>query len=226
MTAYEVFIQLQGILQAAVPQADFRESYGPGAASRLPLRPVAAGQVGEETDREGRWSARIDYTLFLPRGAGAAVGEDILQGIGRAARGRFPALAGISRGAFAPDKSTGLLAAKLSLQFAEEKAGAGQAVVIGGTAYPAAGWEIRCAPGKGLTAIGEGEPFAVAGGMEYTVEVAGIETAGLERLAGFTAVLGDLAFAGCRWKSLSATGKRAVFTSTRMEREEGEHGEP
>ncbi len=225
MTAYEAFTRLQALLREALPQADFRESYGPARASRLPSRPVAAGQVGAESSEGGEWSARIDYRLFLPRGAGPAVGEGILEEMARVAGENFPALKGVDREGFAPDQGTGLLSARLSLQLAKGK-GAGKAVAIGGIERRAAGWEVACAPGKELTAVGEGEPFATVGGMGYTVKLTGIDTAGLERLAGFSAVLGDLAFTGCRWKEISETGKRAAFVSRHMERRAQGHGEP
>ena len=64
MTAYEILRKLLGLLREAGLEADFRESHSPGNG-RLPQRPVAVGQVGSEGAAEGKWSARLDFQVYL-----------------------------------------------------------------------------------------------------------------------------------------------------------------
>lgn len=221
MRGYELLSGLLGALREEVPQAEFRECWGAGKAGRLPDKPVVTGQVGRESEDGSAWSVRLDLTVFLPRGASLKTGEELLTDIGDAARSYFPALAEMQREGFGPDVSVGLLAAKCFLNLAGSGGAAGaQSVLIGGVQRAAAGWKITVDPGKLLTAVGEEEPFAQVGGVRYTVEIEGVDTRGLERLAGFTAELGGEVFTRCRWKSLDETGKRAVFTS--LNREEGD----
>ena len=221
MTAYEIFTQLQGLLAQKIPQAEFRECYGHGTVSRLPTKPVATGQVAGGSAKEGGWQAEIAYTLYLPRGCAPSVGEGVLEAVRQVAEEGFPSFPGAARGPLAPDKATGLLAAACTLSFAgEDGTGPGATAEIGGVGRRVSGWEITSSVGKELTAIGEREPFGALATPAYTVELQGIDTAGLERLAGFTVRLGGLSFQRCRWKLLSSTGRRAVFVSNTMEREE------
>lgn len=64
-------------------------------------------------------------------------------------------------------------------------------------------------------------PFAVLNSTaEYTVELEGIEVAGLERLAAFTVEIGEaspIIYRGCRWKTLSDVQSKAVFVSADRE---------
>ena len=207
MQAYELLTQLLEAFREELPEADFRESWGSGAGGRLPGKPVVTGQVGRESS-EG---TRLDFVVYVPRSAPIQQGENLLASMGSVAETHFPALSGMTREGFEPDSSTGLLAAPCSFTFAE--GGSSRAVLIGGVERAASGWKIQIDPGKSLTAIGENEPFAALGGPSYTVTVEGIDTKGLERLAGFTAELGDSVFTRCRWKSLEETGKCAVFTA-------------
>lgn len=221
MTAYEIFQGLQSLLKEEIPQAEFREGYGYGPASRLPLKPTAVGQVGSESTKEGKWEARLDYLLYLPRGCAVSAGEAVLAAMCQAAGENFSTLSGVKRGAFSPDKATGLLAAACSLEFTGESEGApGRTIQIGGVGYKVSGWEITAGFGEELTAIGENEPFAVLGGPTYTVELQGLDITGLERLAGFTVQLGDEIFQRCRWKTLNSAKRRAVFLSNQADREE------
>lgn len=220
MTAYEIFMELQGLLAREIPQAEFREGYGYGPASRLPYKPVAAGQVASESTKEGKWEARVDYWVYLPRGGTIAAGERILSEICQVAGKHFPCFSGIKRGAFSPDKAAGLLAACCSLEFSGEDAEApGSTIQIGGVAHTVSGWGVTASAGKELTAIGESEPFAFLGGTTYTVELQGLDITGLERLAAFTVQLGEETFRRCRWKSLSSAKRQAVFLSNQLDRE-------
>lgn len=224
MTAYEILQELLGLLRQALPQADFRESFAPGPGSRVPERPVVTGQVDGESTAGGKWSGRLAYAVYLPRGCEVAVGEEILTAVSRVAGENFPALSGVERKGFAPDTSSGLLMARCFLEFAGGGEGGGQSVCVGGMDYPASGWEITMEPGRTLTAVGENEPFGTVGGTAWTVKMEGIDTKGLERLAGFTVELGEQIFTRCRWKSLNETGKTAVFQSNHREERGSEDG--
>ena len=213
MRAYE---RLTGLLEAfreKIPGADFRECWGPGKAGRLPDKPVVTGQVAGEKDAGGQWSAELSLTVFLPRGAALKTGEELLDAMGAVIREAFPTVAEIRREGFGPDKASGLLSAECFVSFEESGGEGGVRAVIGGVERPAAGWAVQIDPGRALTAIGEEEPFAQTGGVRYTVEISGVDTRGLERLAGFTVEIGGQEYARCRWKSLDETGKSAVFTS-------------
>jgi len=220
MRAYELLGEMLALFRVELPQADFREAWAPGSAGRLPGKPTVAGQVGSESDSGNGWDARLDLKVFLPRGEPAGTGEALLAAMGDAAQVHFPSLAGVKREGFGVDKSTGLLAAKCFFEFAASSGTGGvQNVSIGGVERVASGWEIRIDPGKALTAVGENVPFALVGGVSYIVEIEGIDTEGLERLAAFTVELGGQRFARCRWKSLDESGKSAVFVS--FDRSEG-----
>ena len=217
MTAYEILRKLLGLLREAGLEADFRESHSPGNG-RLPQRPVAVGQVGSEGAAEGKWSARLDFQVYLPRKEPLETGEALLAAIGETAEAHFSSLSGIKREGFGPDKEAGLLCARCFLEFAGEREGGGACqVLIGGVARPVSGWEISVSFGKPLTAVGENEPFALLGGAVYRVKLLGLDTKGLERLAGFTAELPEDIFTRCRWESLEETGRQGVFLSGQRE---------
>ena len=56
------------------------------------------------------------------------------------------------------------------------------------------------------------EPFAWQDAQwSYQVELTGIHVPGLERMAAFTAEIGDDVYTGCRWKKLDPAGGKAVF---------------
>ncbi len=223
MTAYEILGRLLGLLQEAGLEADFRESYSPGGG-RLPQRPVAVGQVGSEGTAGGEWSARLDFRIYLPRKEPLKTGEALIAAIGETAKTHFPALCGTKREGFGPEKEAGLLCARCFLEFAGEEEGGGtRQVLIGGVARPVSGWEISASFGKPLTAVGENEPFAVLGGGGYRVKLLGIDTKGLERLAGFTVELSGDVFTRCRWESLEETQRQGVFLSSHRE-ERGQAG--
>lgn len=214
MRAYELLGEMLELFREKLPQAEFREAWRPGGAGRLPGKLVAAGQVGSESQEGEEWSARLDFSVYVPRKEAAGAGEALIAAMGSAAEEGFPALAGVKREGFALDASTGLLRAKCSFSFTGSGGGVGtQGVFIGGVERQASGWKIQIDPGKALTAVGENEPFALAGGVCYTVKIEGADTKGLERLAGFTAVLGSERFERCRWKSLDEAGRSAVFIS-------------
>ncbi len=214
MRAYELLGEMLALFQTQLPQADFRESWRPGSAGRLPGKPTVTGQVGSESASGNEWEARLDLTVFLPRGESANTGDELLAAMEDAAQAHFPSLSSVKREGFGVDKATGLLATQCFFAFAASGGTSGaQSVSIGGVERTASGWKIKIDPGRALTAVGENVPFALVGGVCYTVEIEGIDTKGLERLAAFTVEMGNQRFTRCRWKSLDETGKSAVFVS-------------
>lgn len=214
MRGYELLGQVMSQLKEKLPQVYLRECWVPGGPGRLPQKPVLAGQVGQESQEEDKWSARLDFTLYLPRGMDFAAGEGILAAAIQSVEG-VAGLAGFERQGFTPDTSTGLMMAACSFNFAGGGGVQGQTVSIGGIPQKVSGWQVSVSPGRALTAIGEEEPFAWVGGVTYTVALTGLDTQGLERLAGFTVELGGQVYMRCRWKTLEETRKGAVFLSNR-----------
>ena len=126
----------------------------------------------------------------------------------------------MERGKAQQDKPTGLLAIPCAVEFAGLDEGGGE-VTLGGKTYPIAGWSIAVSTeGRELVSIGESQAFALEDRRtRYTVELEGLDTQGLERLASFTAKLGESpeTYVGCRWKSLSQN--RGVFVSYQRQEE-------
>ena len=80
------------------------------------------------------------------------------------------------------------------MEFAGLDEGGGE-VTLGGKVYPVAGWSVAVSTeGRELVSIGESQAFALEDRRtRYTVELEGLDTQGLERLASFTAKLGGVA---------------------------------
>ena len=104
---------------------------------------------------------------------------------------------------------------------------AGLEVKLGGKTYPAAGAAVTSTfSGTPLTAVGEEEPFAWQDAQwSYQVELTGIHVPGLERMAAFTAEIGDDVYTGCRWKKLDPAGGRP-YSRRRAARERRSLREP
>lgn len=224
MRGYELLQEVLALLRQKLPEVDVRECWEAESPGRLPKKPVITGQVGSETGTAGEWGARLDFTLYLPRGGLLESGEEIIAAMDSAVKEGFPSLTESGREGFGPDKATGLLAAACFFAFSGKGGSEGQSASIGGVARSVSGWEVSVSPGRALVAIGEEEPFAVVGGVTYTVALEGIDTKGLERLAGFTVELGGQVFLRCRWKSLDETGKKAVFLSNKRTEGGGQDG--
>ena len=92
----------------------------------------------------------------------------------------------------------------LSLRLVFAGGALGMVVKLGGKNYKAAGAVVSASQsGTELTSVGEETPFALRDvRREYQVELRGIDTDGLERMAVFTAELGGRVYTGCRWKAL------------------------
>ena len=220
MGAYELLESLLEQLAADFPQGEFRAAYGAEQGSRRVERLTVAGQVAKERFAPEGWSGKLELTVFLPRGTGPGEAEPLLAAVEAAARELAPGFRGMERGKAQQDKPTGLLAIPCAVEFAGLDEGGGE-VTLGGKTYPIAGWSIAVSTeGRELVSIGESQAFALEDRRtRYTVELEGLDTQGLERLARFTAKLGESpeTYVGCRWKSLSQN--RGVFVSYQRQEE-------
>ena len=220
MGAYELLESLLEKLAADFPQGEFQAAYGAERGSRRVERLTVAGQVAKERFAPEGWSGKLELTVFLPRGSGPGEAEPLLAAVEAAARELAPGFRGMERGKAQQDKPTGLLAIPCAVEFAGLDEGGGE-VTLGGKTYPIAGWSIAVSTeGRELVSIGESQAFALEDRRtRYTVELEGLDTQGLERLASFTAKRGGSpeAYLGCRWKSLSQN--RGVFVSYQRQEE-------
>lgn len=225
MNSTELLEELLRLFRENISEADFSRAYPGVPGSRFLSRPAVTGEVDGETVKPGSEETRLCFRIFLPENTGADRAEQLFSSMCTLAGQRYPGFSAISRGAAGRDKTTGLLAVTCSLSFLAQKGGAdaqGKKVVLGGLEYRVSGVKTSVSrKSQNLVSVGETEPFAVLGEeTEYTVELEGLEVSGLERLAGFTAELGDTpdaVYHGCRWKSLSDVLRKAVFVSNEKE---------
>ncbi len=222
MRSDELLQSLLELFQENIRDADFRRAYSGKPGSRSLSRPVVTGEVAGETIKPGSEETRLCFRIFLPERTGIEMAESLFAAMCMLAREKYPGFSAISRGAADRDGATGLLAAVCTLTFLSQTDGDGTAegktVVLNGLKYRVSG--IRTAvktSAEELVSIGETQPFAVRNEqVEYTVELEGIDVSGLERMAGFTAELGegpDAVYRNCHWKSLSDVLRKAVFVS-------------
>lgn len=223
MTAYEILTELFEALRQSMPEVDFRTALSGEQKSRLIERITVTGQVEGEENSGGAWSAVLGLKVYLPRGSEPSEAEPVLEKIAEAA-GSYSQLSGIKRGSPETDKVARLLTIPCALSFSSASGGGGggggsggaSTVKLGGVEYPCSGWKTSItAQGEELISIGEVTPFAVRNSrVKYTVELYGIDCSGLERLASFSAELGDgTVYLGCRFKSISESEKKAAFVS-------------
>lgn len=227
MTSTELLDHLLELFEENIPEARFRRAYPGASESRLPGEPVVTGEVDGETVKPGSEETKFRFRIFLPPEEGADRAEQIFAAMCRLSGQHYPGFSAISRGAAERDKTTGLLVVSCTLSFLSSTGGGGTdlqgtKVILGGKEYRASGVKTSVSrKSQSLIAVGETVPFAVIdGGTEYTVELEGIDTSGLETLAGFTAELGEspaVRYTGCRWKSLSDALRKAVFLSENRE---------
>ena len=230
MKSHELLNELLSLFEHNIPSADFFRAYQAGKGSRRPERPVVTGEVDGEVIKPGSEELKLRFRIYLPEENGLNTAEEIFAAICKLCGESYPGFSAISRGAAERDKTTGLLSVVCTLSFLTQGSGGsggsggtgttyGCKVILGGKEYTASGVKTSMSSsGKNLISIGETEPFAVAGEeTEYTVELQGIETAGLDRLAGFTAEIGEgsnrMKYQNCRWKQLSDVLRKAVFVS-------------
>ncbi len=229
MTANELLENLLKLFRDNIPDASFSQAYPGGKGSRAPTKPAVTGEVDGETVKPGSQELRFRFRIFLPAGAGADKMEDLFASMCSLAGQAYPGFSAISRGPVSRDSVTGLLTVSCSFSFLSQSesgdgAAQGTKVVLGGREYRASGIKTTIGKtGEELISIGETVPFAVRGERtDYTVELEGIDTSGLDRLAAFTVELSGspgTVYKNCRWKSLSDVLRKAVFVSG--EREEG-----
>ena len=233
MKSKELLDELLALFRENISEADFFRAYQGSAGSRAPKRPVVTGEVDGETVKPGSEELKLRFRIYLTEQDGLEQAEEIFAAMCKLAGESYPGFSAISRGAAERDKTTGLLTVVCSLSFLTQGSGGsggsgttyGCKVLLGGMEYLASGVKTSVSKsGKSLTSIGETEPFAVLGEeTEYTVELEGIETAGLDRLASFTAEIGEgenkAVYRNCRWKQLSDVLRKAVFVSAARESE-------
>jgi len=221
LNASELLDSLLALFGENIPQAGFFRAWRGRAELRRFTRPAVTGEVDGETVKPDSEETRLRFRIFLPEEAGADRAEEIFAAMCALAGEKYPGFSAISRGSADRDKTTGLLAVTCTLSFLSQAGGMearGSKVVLGGLEYRVSGFKTSVSrKSQDLISVGETEPFAVLGEeTEYTVELEGLDVSGLERLAGFTAELGEdpaVVYRGCRWKSLSDVARKAVFVS-------------
>lgn len=218
-TASDILAELLAAFKAAMPGVDFREA--PGEAFRLQGRICVTGTVSKESTQGDQWSAKLAFTVYVPRGGGSA--EEVLEKMALCARESQPMLAGVERGTLAADRNSGSAAVGCVFSFAKP-GGGGSAypVKLNGKACTVKGWKVvNGSSGGGLTAIGEDLPFFYKGGREFSIELQGLDMEDPEELDGFTLKLGEqkATYTGCRWKSVSAGGNCIAAAGERVEEE-------
>lgn len=224
MKPSELLESLLTLFGENIPQADFVKAWKGKADTHRFTRPVVTGEIEGETVKAGSEEVKFKFRIYLPLDCGADMAEDIFAAMCTLAGEAYPGFSAISRGAADREKATGLLCVGCSLSFLTQTSLTPgvltTTVTVGGKEYQVTGVKTAFgASGKELVAIGETEPFAVLQEKtEYTVELEGIETAGLDRLTGFTVSIGPepaTVYEGCRWKTLSDALRKAVFVSSK-----------
>lgn len=225
MTGHE---RLTGLLQdfrEAMPETEFRESYGTEAASRRG-RMMVTGQVERETRTGESWETQLVFHLWLGAKDQLAQAHGLAGRMEAIARQNQPALTQAQVGMAAVDKSSGGLVLELQLWFAgngDDPGGPGGKKIfliwLNGQARWVTGWKLSLGGNlKRLTAVGEDIPFYERLEPEYTVELQGLALdAGA--LEGFRLKLNGTVYENCQWKSFSAAGS-GVLVSGERHREE------
>lgn len=220
METETLFSGLLELFRAQIPEVDFFDAYPGRPGSRMLSRPTVVGEVCGETLKQGSEEVKLRFSIFLPAGTEGKLAENIFASMCALAGKHYPGFSAISRGEMKRDGSTGLLKVECFLSFLTVTGGTAQGcrAVLGGREYRVSGIKTSVnRSAEELISVGETEPFALRNEKtEYTVELEGINVSGLDRLAGFTAELGegpDAVYLGCRWKSISDVLRKAVFLS-------------
>lgn len=216
MNAGETLTELLALFSQEIPQAVFTRAYPGQAGSRRPQLPIVTGEVLSELLQPTSEQAKLGFRIYLPPHCGADTAEEIFLRMCRLCSARYQNFSAISRESTERDSATGLLTVLCALTFVEATLtqGAGlHSITLGGKEYPVTGVTVAMKHSEDpLIAIGEDEPFAVQNSKTtYTVTITGIQTLGLERVTGFTAVIGDTTYTACRWKLISDALRKAVF---------------
>lgn len=216
MKTSELLENLIALFSGNIPQADFKPAYGAAPASRKISKPLVCGEVMSETVKPAVTERRLRFTLYLPGDLNEA--RDIFYEMCRLTSEKFPAFSAISRSAVSRDRETDLLTVPCEFTFLEHGSPLGLIpVTLAGRPYTAGSFtESVSLSQKGLTSVGEDFPFAYLDDRpEYTVELDGIDPAGLEQISNFEARLGSppVTYKNCRFKTISPALYKAVFTS-------------
>ena len=230
MKSHELLEALLTLFEENIPEADFFRAHRGNGGSRMPQRPAVTGEVDSETVKPGSEELKLRFRIYLTEQDGLEQAEEIFAAMCKLCGESYPGFSAISRGAAERDKTTGLLTVVCSLSFLTQSSGGsgsggtgttyGCKILLGGKEYLVTGVKTSVSKsGKNLVSVGETEPFAVLNEeTEYTVELGGIETAGLDRLASFAAEIGEgankVVYRNCRWKQLSDVLRKAVFVSS------------
>lgn len=225
METLQLLNRLLKMFEENISQADFFSAYSDKPGNRCIKKTVVTGEIDSEAVNAQSEETRFRFKIFLPENQSTEAAEEIFVQMCRLAGENFTGFSAISRGAAERDRVTGLLAVTCSLNFVKAAIGAtapARRVDLGGREYTVSGVKTTFSEnGKELVAVGETEPFAVLNAeTEYTVELEGINVAGLDKLAAFTAKIGEaspVVYHSCRWKTLSDVLDRAVFVSHERE---------
>lgn len=224
MTTAELLSALLALFNQHLSGVDFLPAWEARPGSRHLDRPLVTGEVDSEMVKPASKEVRFRFRIYLTAGETARAGQEIFAEMCRLAGEHYPGFSAIARGGADRDKTTGHLVIPCTLTFltSEESGGStpgeGVKVTLGGRAYTADSAKVSMEfSGKELISVGEVNPFAVLDpAVRYMVELSGIAPEGLEKMAGFTAVIGGepgTTYKNCRWKSMSAALKKAVFTA-------------
>lgn len=220
MNATRRLDELLQLFSEQMERVRFCKGFSAAEQSRVPVEPVVVGLIDSEIKKPNEEELQLQFQIYLPRGAGAESAEEIFAQMCHLCSENYPTFSAISRNAVQRDSTTGLLRAICNIAFCEtnltEPTG-GKTVLLGGRSYPVESVTVTTKyAGTPLYEIGEREAFAVQNaGRTDTVELNGIETAGLERLASFTAVVGETTYESCRFTVISDALHRAKFMSER-----------
>lgn len=221
MPTTDLLTELLALLSEKVEGVKFRKAWGPGWGSRLMDGPVVSGEVKSQ-----RWAgSRLETVLRLSVfGPDAECREETVSVLEEVVQANCPGCQEILRGSQQEDTVARLPYLTLELTFlsGDGTGVQGITVVLGGKTLSAASVTVSLSlSGEALIAVGEDTPFAVRDAQtEYQVSLEGVDATGLERMAVFTAEIGNTLYTGCRWKKLDLQMGSAVFVATSCEEKE------
>lgn len=207
------------MLNESLDGVRFIRAYSASFGGRRPTAPIVTGEVEAEELKEGREQVRFKFLIFLPESAGAKAAEKIFAEMCFCVSEKYPGFSAVTRGGAQRDTDTGLLKVECAMTFIECDGSAsakGRSITLGGKSYAVKTITTKTTQGgKQLVSVGESAAFATLDAdPEYTVELSGIETAGLDKLAAFTAITDSgMAYYGCKWKTICDTASTAAFVS-------------
>lgn len=212
--------QVLACFREEVSGVEFRRGSASGWGTRLLTVPVVSGEVLSQRQEGDSRETVLQFSLFSVE---REQGEELLSTLWSLLAEHFPGCTCLERGDGAVDSWTGLPLLAFRAVFGGPEDGQGVPLLLGGKACRAAAVKAQTVhTGEPLVAVGEETPFAWRNtGAAYQVELQGMSTQGLERLASFSAEIGDRVYTGCRWRQLEQPWGKAVFTAQNCE-EQGE----